>query len=80
MECVICKNGNTFEGITTVTLERDNSVIVIKDVPAHVCDNCGHFYLTEEYATKVLAIAQETVRKGIEIEVARFSIDRKVVR
>jgi YgiT-type zinc finger domain-containing protein len=73
MECVICKNGNTFEGITTVTLEKDNSVVIIKDVPASICDNCGHYYLAEEFAAKVLAIAQETVRKGIEIEVARFN-------
>ena len=74
MECVICKNGNTFEGITTVTLEKDKSVVVIKVVPAHICDNCGHYYLAEEFATKVLAIAQETARKGIEIEVARFNL------
>jgi|BarGraNGADG00211_3_1021988.scaffolds.fasta_scaffold00009_3 YgiT-type zinc finger domain-containing protein len=74
MECVICKNGSTFEGFTTVTLEQNNSVIVIKEVPAHICNNCGHFYLSEEYASKVLAIAQETVRKGIEIEVSRFNV------
>jgi YgiT-type zinc finger domain-containing protein len=74
MECVICKNGNTFEGITTVTLEKDNSVVIIKDVPAYICDNCGHYYLSEEFAGKVLTIAQETVRKGIEIEVSRFNV------
>lgn len=74
MECVICKNGNTFEGFTTVTLEQNNSVIVIKEVPAHICNNCGHFYLSEEYASKILAIARETVRKGIEIEVSRFNV------
>ena len=74
MECVICKNGNTFEGFTTVTLEQNNSVVVIKEVPAYICNNCGHFYLSEELSTKVLAIAQETVRKGIEIEVSRFNV------
>ncbi|MEI6050890.1 MAG: type II toxin-antitoxin system MqsA family antitoxin [Bacteroidota bacterium] len=74
MECVICKNGNAFNGFTTVTLEQNNSVVIIKEVPALICNNCGHFYLSEELATKVLAIAQETVRKGIEIEVSRFSV------
>lgn len=72
MECVICKNGNTFESHTTVTLEQKNTIVVIKEVPAHICDNCGHYYLAEEFAAKVLAIAQESVRKGIEIEVTRF--------
>jgi len=74
MECVICKNGKTIEGFTTVTLEQNNSVVVIKDVPAHICNNCGHYYLDEKYASKVLSIAQETARKGIEIEVARFNV------
>jgi len=74
MECVICKNGNTFDGITTIILEKDNSVIVIKDVPAKICENCGHYYLNEESASKVLAFAQETARKGIEIEVTRFNL------
>ena len=74
MECVICKNGKTYDGITTVTLEKDNSVIVIKEVPANICDNCGHYYLSEESASKVLALAWETAQKGIEIEVARFNL------
>lgn len=72
MECVICKNGNTFESFATVTFEQDNSIVVIKEVPAHICDNCGHYYLDEEFAAKALAIAQESVQKGIEIEVTRF--------
>jgi YgiT-type zinc finger domain-containing protein len=74
MECVICKNGKTFEGFATVTLEQNNSVVVIKEVPANICNNCGHYYLAEEFASKVLAIAQETVKKGVEIEVARFNV------
>ena len=43
MNCVICKNGTTAEGFVTVTLQR-NSSIIIKNVPAEICDNCGEFY------------------------------------
>jgi len=46
MNCLICKTGTTQQGTTTVTLERDTTVIVIKDVPAQVCDNCGEYYLS----------------------------------
>jgi YgiT-type zinc finger domain-containing protein len=74
MKCAICKNGNTYEGLTTVTLEQDNTLVIIKEVPAHICDNCGHYYLAEEFAARVMAIAQETVKKGVEIEVARFNV------
>jgi YgiT-type zinc finger domain-containing protein len=69
MECVICKNGTTSDGYTTVTLERKGAVIVIKDVPAAICDNCGHYYLDEKTSNKLLNIASDTVAKGVEVEV-----------
>jgi len=69
MECVICKNGTTKQGNTTVTLEKEGSVIVIKDVPAQICQNCGHYYLDEETTDRILKIAQDTIQKGVEVEV-----------
>jgi YgiT-type zinc finger domain-containing protein len=41
MRCVICKAGDTAPGTVTVTLQRGNTVVVIRDVPAAVCRNCG---------------------------------------
>ena len=37
MQCTICKTGQTHPGTTTVTLQRDNTVVVIRDVPAEIC-------------------------------------------
>lgn len=39
MKCVICKHGETRPGKTTVTLERGGATIVVKGVPAWICDN-----------------------------------------
>lgn len=36
MKCVICKRGETRPGKTAVTLERGESAMVVKDVPADV--------------------------------------------
>jgi len=74
MDCVICKNGSTNPGFVTVTLENNRSVVIIRDVPAQVCINCGHYYLTDEHTEEVLSMAQESVRKGIEIEVTHFKV------
>lgn len=41
MKCVICKTGETRSGTTTVTLSRGETTVVIKNVPAEVCDTCG---------------------------------------
>ncbi len=39
MKCVICKTGETAPGKVTVTLQRDEATVLIKDVLAEVCDN-----------------------------------------
>ena len=45
MKCIICKHGETKLGVTTITLEKGNSTIVFKEVPAQICDNCGEKYI-----------------------------------
>ena len=72
MECVICKNGKTRKGKATVTLERNGTVVVIKEVPAQVCQNCGEYYLDEEMAKEVLKRAEQSVKNGSEIEIIKM--------
>lgn len=47
MKCVICKQGENLLGTVTVTLERDGTTLVFKNVPAQVCENCGEAYVDE---------------------------------
>ena len=69
MDCVICRNGTTAPGEVTVTLERGPSIVLIKHVPAQVCQNCGDYYLDEKTTALVLAQGEEAVSKGAELEV-----------
>jgi len=73
MECVICKNGTTKKGKITVTLERDNSIIAIKGVPAQICQNCGEYYLDPETTKEELKRAEQAAEKGVEIEVIKMN-------
>ncbi|MHC4220882.1 MAG: type II toxin-antitoxin system MqsA family antitoxin [Planctomycetota bacterium] len=73
MKCVICKQGQTKNGLTTVTLERDRTTVIIKDVPAEICENCGEYYLDDEVAGKLELLAHEAVQHGVEIEVLRYA-------
>ena len=73
MKCVICKQGLTHDGMTTVTLGRGYTTVVIKDVPAEICENCGEYYLSEEVTEKVQRMAEQAVRHGAEIEVLRYA-------
>jgi YgiT-type zinc finger domain-containing protein len=73
MKCVICRNGDTQPGKVGVTLQRDRTTVLIKDVPADVCENCGEYYLSETVTGRVLAQAEEAVRHGAEIEIVPFA-------
>ncbi|MCF1750321.1 type II toxin-antitoxin system MqsA family antitoxin [Mariniradius sediminis] len=74
MECSICKNGNTKPGRVTVTLERDHTIVLLKDVPAEVCQNCGHYYLDGPTTKLVLEKANEAHEKGAELEVVKLNV------
>ena len=73
MKCVICKSGETRGGHTTVALQRDQSTIIIKDVPAQICENCGEYYLDEKVSDRVLAMAENAVKQNAEVEILRFA-------
>lgn len=73
MKCVICKTGNTQLGKTTVTLQREQTVVVIKDVPAQVCEDCGEYYLDDTVARSIYAQADEAVQRHTEVEIIRYA-------
>jgi len=73
MNCVICKNGTTAEGFVTVTLQRNSSIIIIKNVPAEVCDNCGEYYLNDDVAGTVLRIAEKATENNPEVEILQYA-------
>ena len=73
MKCVICRQGDTAPGKVTVTLQRGETTIVFKDVPAEVCQNCGEFYLSEAVTEKLLSRAEAAVKNGAELEILRYA-------
>jgi YgiT-type zinc finger domain-containing protein len=73
MNCVICRQGQTKGGLTTVTLQRGATTIVIKDVPADICENCGEYYLSEEVTRKIESLAEQAISQGAEIEILKYA-------
>ena len=47
--------------------------MILKRVPAEVCDNCGEYYLSSDVAAEVLARAELAVKNGAEVEILRFA-------
>ena len=73
MSCVLCKHGETRPGLVTVTLQRGETTVVLKHVPADVCDNCGEYYLSSEVAGQVMDRAEAAVAGGAEVEIVKFA-------
>jgi YgiT-type zinc finger domain-containing protein len=73
MKCVVCKRGETREGTTTVTLEREGAALVVRKVPAQVCENCGEAYLEADVTRRLLAAARQALRAGVEVDIREFA-------
>ncbi len=71
---MICKHGETKKGTTTVTLEKDSSTIVFKEVPAQICDNCGEKYIDKSATKELLNKAKEIVKNGVEVDIRKYEI------
>ena len=57
MNCIACKNGHLYLGHVTLSLTRGETLVVVKQVPAQVCDNCGEYTLDSDIAHRVYSQA-----------------------
>lgn len=72
MKCLACKHGNLKAGHTTVTVERDGTTIVIRNVPAQVCDTCAEDYLDAAVASALETVLEEAARSGVRFELREY--------
>jgi YgiT-type zinc finger domain-containing protein len=72
MICVICKRGQTRPGNATLALERGSMTLVVKAVPAQVCEICGESYVDEDTTAHLIQQAAEASKAGVEVEVRTY--------
>jgi YgiT-type zinc finger domain-containing protein len=72
MRCVVCRQGETRPGKATLVLQRDGAIVVINDVPAHVCENCGEEYVDDKVAESVLTSAEAAAQAGVRVEIRDY--------
>ncbi len=73
MNCIVCHHGQTRPGTTTVTFHRDGQTVVVNEVPAEVCENCGEAYVAEGVTTQVLTIAADARAAQAQVLVRDFA-------
>ena len=69
---MVCKQGGTREGTAAVTLEPDGMILEFKKGPADVCEVCGEEYVDEHTTARLLAVAEENVRSGVQVDIREY--------
>lgn len=72
MKCLICRNGETCNGTASITLERDGTTILFRDVPGEICNTCGEIYHSEDVTSILLKQAEQAYQAGIDVEIRRY--------
>lgn len=73
MICPTCQTGHTAQGTATKTLERGDTLIVVRHVPADVCNRCGAPLYAGAVVEQLLALLDEAARGGVTFQVREFA-------
>lgn len=72
MRCVMCKHGQTAPGETTLAFTRGEATVVVKHIPADVCQTCGEPYVDGETSAQLLHLVREAFEVGLEVAVRHY--------
>jgi YgiT-type zinc finger domain-containing protein len=72
MICLICRQAKLVGGLTTVQLERGEIRLVVNDVPARICPDCGEAYLDVDVAERLLQTAEDRSSAGKMDEILEY--------
>jgi len=70
--CPLC-GGAKRPGTATFTAELGFGVVVVRNVPASVCSQCGADWIADDISERLEAIVAEARTKHLQIEVTSLS-------
>ena len=71
MKCFICK-GHLSDKLTTFMVDVGNCIIIIKNVPSQVCDQCGETSYCHDVMMQLDKIVASLRSSIVEIAVADY--------
>lgn len=70
--CPLC-GGAKEEGRTTFTADLGFGVVVIRNVPATICSQCGADWLSDGVSAQIEQMVQESRKKRHQVEVTLWA-------
>ena len=72
MKCFMCK-GETEEKLVNYLVDLEKTIIIIKQVPADVCKQCGEKYFDNEVMKNLEKIIDDLKQATVEISVVNYN-------
>ena len=76
MKCLMCHH-DMVDRHVTLDLRYEGELVVVEEVPAIVCENCGERVFTPDVTRQVQALAQQRQKAAKTIVVPVFSLDAR---
>ena len=71
MNCFKC-NGEVISKNVNYMVDLENTIIIIKGVPAKVCTNCGEQYFSDEISENIEKIVKQLKALSAEVTVINY--------
>jgi YgiT-type zinc finger domain-containing protein len=72
MTCPICGQKALTQGTTTFAADTDGTVVVVRNVPAKVCGNCGEAFIRDDIGAELEALVAQAREDGTESLVRHY--------
>lgn len=72
MKCPLCQQGELHPGTSDETLNHEGMTLVVRGVPADICDTCGEAYFDEAVTQRLLDLAREAAAAGVVVDVRNY--------
>ncbi|MBI3596705.1 MAG: type II toxin-antitoxin system MqsA family antitoxin [Nitrospirae bacterium] len=66
--CPIC-GGRKVSGKTTFSVDLGFGVVIVRNVSATICDQCGEEWISPDVARKLEKLVEEARQKKLQVEV-----------
>lgn len=73
MRCPLCKGEMAKKGRTNLPYElSDESIIIVKNVPAIICSQCGDVFIEADILSKVEKILDKASKNGMVLGFVKY--------
>ncbi len=69
--CPLC-GGDIIDGTMTFTADFKSGLLVVREVPASVCNQCGAEWVGHEAALRIDEYARAMPEKGTQVEIVSY--------